>query len=42
MGYKREQVRSILFDRWNLDEEVGDPHDYRIEETLDEIEAVYL
>ena len=41
MGLAREKVRAILFDRWNLDSIVGDPNDETIEETLDEIEAVY-
>lgn len=38
---RRERVRAILFDRWNIDSVAGDPRAIEIEETLDEIAAVY-
>ena len=38
---KRKKVRDILFDRWDLDQIVGDPNADVIEETLDDIAAVY-
>lgn len=41
METPRERVRAMLFDRWDLDNICGDPHDERIEETLNEIDAAY-